>query len=142
MSAAKSGDNVQVHYTGRLNDGSVFDSSEGRDPLAFQLGQNQVVPGFEKAVTGMEIGEKKTVTFPSDEAYGPHRQELVLVVGRDEFPDGIEPKVGEQLRMRQPDGREFRVTVTDESDDTVTLDGNHPLAGKDLNFDLQLVEIV
>jgi peptidylprolyl isomerase len=141
MAQAQNGDSVKVHYTGKLDDGSVFDSSTDRDPLEFQLGQEQLIPGFEKAVVGMEVGQSKTVTIPSDEAYGPHRQELVLVVDRGEFPDEVKPKVGEQLRMRQPDGREFRVLVTDESDDTVTLDGNHPLAGRDLTFDLQLVEI-
>ena len=141
MAQAQNGDSVKVHYTGKLDDGSVFDSSVERDPLEFQLGQEQLIPGFEKAVVGMEVGQSKTVNIPADEAYGPHRQELVLEVGRSEFPDEIKPKVGEQLRMRQPDGREFRVWVTAEAEDTVTLDGNHPLAGKDLTFDLQLIEI-
>jgi peptidylprolyl isomerase len=141
MAQAQNGDNVRVHYTGKLDDGSVFDSSADGDPLEFQLGKEQLIPGFEKAVVGMEVGQSKTVKIPAGEAYGPHRQEMVLVVGRDEFPDEIEPKVGEQLRVRESDGREFQVRVTDESDDTVTLDGNHPLAGKDLTFDLQLVEI-
>lgn len=141
MGQAQNGDSVKVHYTGKLDDGSVFDSSVDGDPLEFKLGQEQLIPGFEKAVVGMEVGQSKSVAIPVDEAYGPHRQELVMVVARDEFPDEIEPKVGEQLRVQQEDGREFHVTVTDESDDTVTLDGNHPLAGKDLTFDLQLVQI-
>ncbi len=141
MSQAQNGDSVKVHYTGKLEDGSVFDSSVDGQPLEFQLGQEQLIPGLEKAVVGMEVGQSKTVEIPADEAYGPHRQELVLVVARAEFPDEIEPKVGEQLRVQQPDGREFQVKVTDQSDDSVTLDGNHPLAGKDLTFDLQLVEI-
>lgn len=141
MAQAQSGDSVKVHYTGKLDDGSVFDSSVDGDPLAFQLGQEQLIPGFEKAVVGMEVGQSKTIIIPADEAYGPHRQELVLVVGRDEFPDEIEPKVGEQLRVQEADGREIRVQVTDETEDNVTLDGNHPLAGKDLTFDLELVEI-
>ncbi len=141
MAQAKDGDSVKVHYTGKLDDGSVFDSSVDGDPLAFQLGQDQLIPGFEKAVVGMDVGQAKTITIPASEAYGPHREELVLVVGRDEFPDEIEPKVGEQLRVQEPDGREIQVRVTDESDDNVTLDANHPLAGKDLTFDLELVEI-
>jgi FKBP-type peptidyl-prolyl cis-trans isomerase 2 len=141
IAQAQDGDGVKVHYTGKLYDGSVFDSSVDRAPLEFQIGQEQVIPGLEKAVVGMEVGQSKTVRVQVDEAYGPHRKELVLIVGREEFPEEIEPKVGEQLRVRQPDGAEFRVRVTDASEDTVTLDGNHPLAGTDLTFDLQLVEI-
>lgn len=141
MAQAQNGDSVKVHYTGKLDDGSVFDSSVDGDPMEFELGQEQLIPGFEKAVIGMEVGQSKSVTIPADEAYGPHRQELILVVGRDEFPDDVKPSVGEQLRVQEPDGREFRVRVTDESEDTVTLDGNHPLAGKDLTFELELVAI-
>jgi len=141
MAQAQNGDVVRVHYTGKLDDGTVFDSSAGRDPLEFTLGNEQVIPGFEKAVVGMTVAESKTVKIPAEEAYGAHRQEMVLVVNRDQFPDSINPEVGEELRMRQPDGQEFRVRVTDTSEETVTLDGNHPLAGEDLTFDIELVEI-
>jgi len=141
MAAAKSGDQVKVHYTGRLDDGSVFDSSEGRDPLPFQLGQGQVVPGFEKAVMGMELGEKKTVTFPSEEAYGPRLEQLTFTVPRENLPEGYDPTEGEMLRMETRDGRQMDVVVTGANEETVTLDGNHPLAGKDLTFDIELVSI-
>jgi len=141
MAQAKSGDTVRVHYTGRLDDGSVFDSSEGREPLEFVLGAQQVIPGFEEAVDGLSPGEARTVDIPADRAYGARREEMVLTVGRDQFPDEIRPEVGQQLQMSQ-DGQVAIVTVTGVSDRDVTLDANHPLAGKDLTFDVQLVEIV
>ncbi len=141
MAQAQSGDVVKVHYTGKLDDGTVFDSSTAREPLEFKLGDDQLIPGFENAVVGMNAGESKTVKIVADEAYGPRRQEMVLVVDRAQFPDEIDPKVGEQMRMRDPNGREFRAKVKDASEETVTLDGNHPLAGEDLTFDIQLVEI-
>ena len=137
---AKTGDTVRIHYTGTLNDGSVFDSSEGRDPLEFTLGEGQVIPGFEEAVAGMAVGEEKTVTIPADEAYGRTRQELVLTVPRAQLPAGMEPRVGQQLQLMQ--GSEaFVVTVREVRDDAVVLDANHPLAGQDLTFELSLVEI-
>ncbi|MEW5928643.1 MAG: peptidylprolyl isomerase [Gemmatimonadota bacterium] len=141
MAQAKSGDTVRVHYTGRLDDGSVFDSSEGREPLEFVLGAQQVIPGFEEAVDGLSPGEERTVNIPADRAYGARREEMVLSVGRDQFPDEIRPEVGQQLQMSQ-DGQVAIVTITGVSDAEVTLDANHPLAGKDLTFDVQLVEIV
>jgi peptidylprolyl isomerase len=141
MAEAKNGDTVRIHYTGTLNDGSVFDSSEGTEPLEFTLGSGQVIPGFEQAVEGMEPGQKKEVTIPSDEAYGAHNEEWVLVVERENFPEHIEPEPGQQLELSQ-NGQSFVVTVTEVSDDSVTLDANHPLAGKDLTFELELVEIV
>lgn len=141
MAQAKSGDTVRVHYTGRLEDGSVFDSSEGREPLEFVLGAQQVIPGFEAAVDGLSPGEERSVSIPADRAYGPRREEMVLTVGRDQFPDEIRPEVGQQLQMSQ-DGQVAIVTITGVSDAEVTLDANHPLAGKDLLFDVQLVEIV
>lgn len=140
MGEARSGNTVHVHYTGSLADGSVFDSSNGRDPLAFTLGDSQVIPGFESAVTGMQVGEEKTVTIPAAEAYGPHRDELVLVVQRSQLPDGLDPATGQQLQLSQ-DGQSFVVTVTDVSDQEVVLDANHPLAGRDLTFELRLVDI-
>jgi peptidylprolyl isomerase len=106
------------------------------------LGDDQLIPGFENAVAGMNAGESKTVNIAANEAYGPHRREMVVVVDRTDFPDNIDPKVGQQLRMQGPDGQELGVRVTDASEKTVTLDGNHPLAGEDLTFDIQLVEIV
>jgi peptidylprolyl isomerase len=138
---ARNGDTVQVHYTGKLADGTVFDSSVGREPLEFTLGAGQVIPGFEKAVLGMKVGEKKTVTIPADEAYGPRRDELAAEVPREKLPSGTTPAVGQQLLMREPDGSEIVVTITEISDDTVTIDANHPLAGKDLTFEIELVKI-
>ena len=141
MEQAKTGDTVRVHYTGRLEDGNVFDSSQGREPLEFTLGSGQVIPGFDEAVTGMAPGDERTVTIPSDQAYGPRRDEMMVRVERDQFPDNMEPEVGQQLQVSQG-GQVAVVTVAGISDEGVTLDANHPLAGKDLIFDLQLVEIV
>lgn len=141
MAQAKNGDTVRVHYTGRLDDGTVFDSSRGREPLEFTLGAQQVIPGFEQAVDGLSPGEERTVEIPADRAYGARRDEMLLTVGRDQFPDEIQPEVGQQLQMSQ-DGQVAVVTVAGVTDSDVTLDANHPLAGKDLTFDVQLVEIV
>jgi peptidylprolyl isomerase len=141
MSGAKSGDSVHVHYTGKLTDGSVFDSSEGRDPLRFDLGKGQVVPGFEEAVTGMAVGEKKTKTIPADQAYGPRRDQLTFTVPRENLPPGYDPQVGEMLGMETKDGRQMDVIVTHADERMVQLDANHPLAGQDLTFDIELVKI-
>jgi FKBP-type peptidyl-prolyl cis-trans isomerase 2 len=140
-SEARNGDTVQVHYTGKLADGTVFDSSVGREPLEFTLGAGQMIPGFEEAVFGMKVGEKKTVTIPVDEAYGPYRDDLVVEISREKLPSDMTPEVGQQLVMRQPDGREIVVTITKVSDETVTVDANHPLAGKELTFEIELVKI-
>jgi len=141
MSQAKSGDTVHVHYTGKLEDGTVFDTSEGRDPLSFELGKQMVVPGFEKAVDGMEEGEKKTITFPSDEAYGPRMDQLVFMVPRENLPEGYDPQKGQMLRMETKDGRQMDVMVMEATDEGVKLDANHPLAGQALTFDVELVKI-
>lgn len=141
MAQAKQGDTVRVHYTGKLEDGTVFDSSEGSDPLEFTIGEGEVIPGFENAVVGMEPGQKKTVTIPADEAYGFHQDELIATVGRDQFPDDVKPEMGQQYEMQRDDGETFVMTVTEITDDEVTLDANHPLAGEDLTFDLELVGI-
>jgi peptidylprolyl isomerase len=141
MAAARTGDTVRVHYTGRLEDGEVFDSSRGRDPLEFTLGGGQVIAGFDDAVTGMEPGDEKTVTIPAAQAYGPRREEMTGEVPRAQFPPNIAPRVGQQLQMQQG-GQSFVVTVREVTDEAVLLDANHPLAGKDLTFELELVEVV
>ncbi len=138
---AKDGDTVQVHYKGTLEDGTVFDTSRGRQPLEFTLGAGNVIVGFDKAVNGMRIGETKTVTIPAAEAYGPRNDEMVLTVARDELPEGLEPSIGQQLQVTQPGGGTAIVVVTDISGDSITVDGNHPMAGKDLTFELELVGI-
>jgi peptidylprolyl isomerase len=140
--AAKNGDTVQVNYTGKLADGTVFDSSIGREPLEFTLGEGQMIPGFEKAVLGMKVGEKKTVTIPVDEAYGPHRDDLIVEVPREKLPSDLTPEVGQQLVMTRPDGAKMIVTITSVSDNSVMIDANHPLAGKDLTFEIELVKIL
>ncbi len=142
MSKVQKGDTVRVHYTGKLDDGTVFDSSEGREPLEFTVGAEQVIPGFEQAVEGMEEGETRSVTIPAGDAYGEHREDLVVVIPRNQLPPDIEPEVGMQLQVREPTGQSFVVTVTAFDDETVTLDANHPLAGKDLTFDIEVVEII
>lgn len=140
MRQASTGDTVQVHYTGKLDDGSVFDSSRGRDPLEFTVGAGQVIAGFDGAVAGMRPGDRKTVTIPAEEAYGSHREELRFTVPRAQFPDDLEPEVGQQLQMSQ-NGEAAIVTVAAVADEGVTLDANHPLAGRDLTFELELVGI-
>ena len=141
MAQAQTGDTVKLHYTGTLADGTVFDSSEGRDPLEFTLGANQVIPGFEKAVAGMNPGDTRTVNIPAAEAYGPRRDDMMIEVPPSEFPEHIHPKVGDQLQIRQPNGQPFNVTVSNVTESAVTLDGNHPLAGQDLTFAIELVAI-
>lgn len=141
MSQAKNGDTVKVHYKGTLEDGTVFDSSQGRDPLEFDLGSGQLIPGFEAAVDGMAAGETCSISITSAEAYGPHREEMVMEVPRTQLPADMEPKIGMQLQAGQGD-EQFVVTITDVQEDKVTLDANHPLAGKDLNFEITLLEIV
>jgi FKBP-type peptidyl-prolyl cis-trans isomerase 2 len=138
---AKDGDKVQVHYKGTLEDGTEFDSSMGRDPMEFTLGQGQLIPGFEKAVIGMDTGKSKKVTITEDEAYGPRREDMVMVVERKQLPPDMKPEIGERLQLSQGE-QAFTVTVTDASTENVTLDANHPLAGKTLIFDIELVAIV
>ncbi|NOX20647.1 MAG: peptidylprolyl isomerase [Nitrospirae bacterium] len=142
MAQAKTGDKVRVHYSGFLEDGTVFDSSLDRDPLEFTLGEGMVIKGFEDAVLGMSVGETKTISISSDEAYGPYREDLVAVVERSMVPPDIDPKVGLVLQLRTPDGSITDVVVTEVNDNTITLDANHPLAGKDLIFEIKLVEIL
>ncbi len=141
MAEAKSGKQVTVHYTGKLTDGTVFDSSQGRQPLGFTLGEGQVISGFEQAVEGMSPGEKKTVTIPSDQAYGPRREDMVVQVNKEQFPDDVDPEVGQQFQIGAENGQTFTAEVTDVQDDAVTLDANSPLAGKDLVFEIELVNV-
>ena len=141
MSQVKDGDQVKVHYTGKLNDGTVFDSSEGKPPFEFKIGTNSVIPGFESAVKGMAVGDEKTVTIPSQDGYGPVRDELIATVNKSAFPKNIDPTIGQQLQMEQPGGKTINVTIAKIEGEEVTLDANHPLAGKDLTFDIKLVEI-
>ncbi|MCW8835881.1 MAG: peptidylprolyl isomerase [Rhodospirillales bacterium] len=141
MSQAKDGDTVSIHYSGTLDDGTMFDSSVGNDPLEFTLGTGSVIPGFESAVTGMKVGDKKSTTIPATEAYGPHDPEMVQEVPREQIPPEVELEVGGQLQAQGPDGQVFVLTVSAFNENTVTLDGNHPLAGKDLTFEIELVGI-
>ncbi len=141
MAQAKKGDTVKIHFTGKLEDGTVFSSTADREPLEFKLGEGQIIPGVEKAVEGMNVGESKTVEVSPEQAYGQRRAELVEEVSRDRFPKDAEPKVGQKFEVPQQQGRPMAVRVVDVSETTVTLDANHPLAGRDLTFDLQLMEI-
>ncbi|MCR9250260.1 MAG: peptidylprolyl isomerase [bacterium] len=142
MSKAKANDTVKVHYTGKLNDGQVFDSSLEREPLQFVVGGGQMIKGFDAAVDGMELNEKKTVTIPSAEAYGPVNEELFQVVPRTDLPEDMDPKQGQTLVATSPDGHQQQVLVSEVTEETITIDANHPLAGKDLIFEIELVEIV
>jgi FKBP-type peptidyl-prolyl cis-trans isomerase 2 len=137
----KNGDKVKVHYTGKLENGEVFDSSRDSQPLEFTVGEGNVIAGFDKAVLDMEIGDKKSVEIAPDEAYGSRSEELVVAVKRSEFPDHIEPSIGQRLQMQQPEGDAVNLVITDMNDDTVTLDANHPLAGMTLVFDVEMMEI-
>ena len=141
MGQAKSGDTVVVNYTGKLDDGKVFDTSIGRDPLQFTIGDGKVIQGFEDAVIGMSPGESKTFKILADNAYGQRHKKMILPVDRKRFPENTTPEIGQSFQVNQPDGRIITFTVIDVTEALVTLDANHPLAGKDLNFDIQLVKI-
>ncbi len=141
MSIAKTGDKVAVHYTGKHTDGSIFDSSVGRTPLEFQLGSGMVIKGFDDGVTGMSIGDKKTIVIPAAEAYGEHSPENTVTIERTQIPAHMEIEVGMSLNMHQDGGQVIEVLITDLTDTHVTLDANHPLAGRDLTFELELVSI-
>lgn len=142
MTDAKTGDTVRIHYTGTLEDGTTFDSSEGRDPLEFTVGSGQIIPGLDAAIPGMSVGEEKTVTIPPENAYGHPNPEARQRVPREGIPADIPLDPGTRLQMSTPDGRTIPVVVVETSDEDVLLDANHPLAGKDLTFAFQLVEIV
>jgi peptidylprolyl isomerase len=141
MSPAADGNTVKVHYKGKLEDGTVFDSSQGRDPLEVKLGTNAVIPGFEKGLLGMEVGDKKTITISSEDGYGPRRDELIMEVEKSAFPENVTPEVGLQLQMQREDGQTLPVTIAKIEDGKITLDANFPLAGKTLIFELELMEV-
>jgi peptidylprolyl isomerase len=141
MQQVKKGDKVKVHYHGRLTNGETFDKSEGRDPLEFEVGSGMVIKGFDDGVTGMAVGEKKTINIPFLEAYGPKNPDMLIEMPKDRFPKDMEIEVGMPLGMSDGQGQQFQVVITEIKDDVVMLDANHPLAGQDLIFDLELVAI-
>lgn len=142
MAQAKEGDTVKVHYTVKLGDGTIIGSTIDQQPLQFTIGDGQILPGFEQAVIGMNPGESKTIEVPADQAFGPHLDEMVVVLDRAQLPSDFDPKIGDQVQFRQVDGQIITVLVTDVSALSVTLDANHPLAGRDLTFDIQFIEAV
>lgn len=142
MAQVKSGDKVKVHYHGKLSNGETFDSSEGREPLEFEVGSGMVIKGFDDGVTGMMVGDKKTINIPFDEAYGPRQPEMIVEFPKEKFPKDMELELGMQLMMNNGAGQQFPVVVTQIKEEIVVLDANHPLAGQDLVFDIELVEIV
>ncbi|HLG39948.1 MAG TPA: peptidylprolyl isomerase [Chitinophagaceae bacterium] len=141
MQQVKKGDKVKVHYHGRLTSGETFDKSEGREPLEFEVGGGNVIKGFDDGVTGMAVGDKKTITIPFDEAYGPRNPEMLIEMPKERFPQDMEIEVGMPLGMSDGQGQQFQVVITEIKGDVVMLDANHPLAGHDLVFDLELIEI-
>ncbi len=141
MKKASDGDKVKVHYTGKLEDGTEFDSSRERPPLEFTVGEGEMIPGFEKAVQGMAVGEKVSVDIPTEDAYGPPQEDLIVLFDRTEFPEDVKPEVGISLTMSHPQAGKFDCVILDITDEHVVLDRNHPLAGKALSFDIELMEI-
>ena len=142
MSQVKENNTVKVNYTGKLSDGQVFDSSEGKEPLEFTLGKGQLIPGFEKGLIDMKVKEKKTITIAKDEAYGEINKDLIQEVKKTELPQEMTPEVGMGLVSKTPDGQEMNLLVIEVKEESIVIDGNHPLAGKDLIFDLEVVEIL
>lgn len=142
MQQVQSGDTVRVHYHGRLTDGTTFDSSEGRDPLEFEVGSGMVIAGFDNGVIGMIIGDKRTLSIAVDDAYGPKNPEMVIEFPREQVPEGMPLEKGMRLNLNNSEGQVVPVVITDVLDETILLDANHPLAGEDLVFDIELVEIV
>ncbi|HWI91482.1 MAG TPA: peptidylprolyl isomerase [Flavisolibacter sp.] len=142
MQQAQQGDKVKVHYHGTLRTGETFDSSEGREPLEFEVGSGQVIKGFDEGVKGMTVGEKKKVEIPVGDAYGEKSQDLLIEFPKEQFPADMTPEVGQQLMMSNGSGQSFPVIIKEVREDSVLLDANHPLAGQELVFDIELVEIV
>ena len=142
MAPAKTGDTVKVHFEGSLEDGSLFGSTVDEEPFEFTIGQKSMLPGFESAVIGMQKGDTKTITLPPEEAYGPHKKELVQVMDRSGFPKEVNLEIGKRLRVRTQDGKYAVVTIKDFAEDNIVIDGNDPLAGKTLTFKIELVDIL
>lgn len=142
MATVKEGDRVKVHYTGKLEDGTIFDSSRDGTPLEFTVGKAELIKGFDRGVIGMSAGESKTIKISAEDAYGPHNKERVFEFNRDRSPRDFDPPIGQQVHMQRVDGQPVVVTVIDKSDKSFTMDSNHPMAGKNLTFDITLVEIV
>ena len=141
MSQVKANNTVKVHYTGKLADGQVFDTSEGKEPIEFVLGQGRLIPGFEQGLIDMKLNEKKTISIAKEEAYGEVNEQLIQEIERANLPQDMEPKVGMGLVSKSPEGQEMNLMIVEVKDDSVVIDGNHPLAGRDLVFDLEVVEI-
>ena len=141
MQQAQKGDKVKVHYHGKLRSGETFDSSQGRDPLEFELGSGQVIKGFDEGIKGMQVGDKKTIEIAVVDAYGEKQQEMIIEFPKEQFPPDMNPEAGMQLMMSNGSGQQFPVTIVDVKEESVVLDANHPLAGQELIFDLELVEI-
>ncbi|MFC1811711.1 peptidylprolyl isomerase [Thermodesulfobacteriota bacterium] len=142
MAEAKSGDKVRVHFTGRLEDGTVFGSTMNEEPFEFEIGEKNMLPGFENAVIGMQKGETKTISLAPEEAYGPHKKELVHIMDRSSFPPEINLEIGKRLSVRTQDGKQTVVAITDIAEDHIVIDENEPLAGKTLTFKIELVEVI
>jgi peptidylprolyl isomerase len=142
MTQVKQGDTVTVHYKGKLDTGKVFYDSTDGDPLQFIVGNDSTIPGFDQAVTGMQPGESKTFDITAKDAYGPHEEKLVMTIDRKTLPQDLKPKIGDRLRLHRKDGHAMGVSVIDISESRMTIDANHPLAGEDLTFDIQLIEII
>lgn len=141
MTTANKGDTVQIHYTGTLSDGSVFDSSEGRDPLSFEVGSGMIIPGLDVAIPGMAVGDKKTVAIPADQAYGPEHPEARQAIPRSDLPSDIPQEVGTRLQMQNPEGQVVAVVIAEVTETDIIIDANHPLAGKDLTFAIEMIAI-
>jgi len=141
MGQAKEGDTVKIHYTGKLENGEVFDSSRDREPMQFKMGGGEVISGFEKGIAGMQVGESKDITIPPEEAYGAKNEQLIFEIERNKLPDQITPEVGMPLQMTQKNGQPVNVVITALTDDTITINANHPLADETLHFNVELVEI-
>ena len=135
------GQKVKIHYTGTLDDGNQFDSSAGREPLGFEMGAGQVIPGFETGVADMAVGDKKSIHIPAEEAYGAIREDMIMEFDRSQLPEDLEPEVGMGLQMQGPEGQAIPVQITAVADTSIMIDANHPLAGQNLNFELELVEV-
>jgi len=141
MAKVEKGNTVKVHYTGKLSDGTVFDSSDGGQPLEFKVGDGNLIPGFENGVVGMEVDDTKTVVIPSNEAYGEAREDLIMEVPKDNLPAELTPEIGMELVSKQPDGQEVIVKIVEVKENSIKIDANHQLAGKDLTFEIRVVEI-